>query len=224
MADAKKVEPLALMASKAIARLHRSAAAKAVGVVLLDHLNWKSGQCDPSLQRLAMLTGYTRSNVQSGLKQLSEEKIIKVVVHGGRSGRNAYRFNWALIRAFDAEFQAALKTGRAPPRKQGVGGPENRAQTRSSNPMKEPGEVGVCARGQRPASRPDGQAEGSKPIDQLYLTHSIKGGQGASRKDAAEASRHRRRALEIAAMPKHLRAAAWEADIAAADATRRGAA
>ena len=76
------------MACKVIMRARLSASAKAVGAVLLDHVNWRDFRCDPGIERLVLLTGYSRSNVQAGLQQLQDGGIIAIHVHGSRSGRN----------------------------------------------------------------------------------------------------------------------------------------
>ena len=132
------MEPLRLMACKVIMRAHVSSAAKAAAAVLIDHVNWTDYRCDPSLARIARLSGYARSNVQAGIDQLENERLVVVRVHGGLMGRNQHDFNWTEIRRRDAEMQTALHSRRRVPHGQGVSDPGLGAQTRSYNPVSEP--------------------------------------------------------------------------------------
>lgn len=135
---AAKPEPLGLMACKVVMRARVSSAAKAAGAVLLDHVNWTDFRCDPGIERIVKMAGYSRSNVQAGLQQLADDGIVTIRVHGSRMGRNSYDFCWDEIRRRDAAMQEALKSGSPPTRKQGGGDPESEAQTRVPNPKIEP--------------------------------------------------------------------------------------
>lgn len=103
-------EPLGLKACKAIMRARVSGAAKCVGAVLIDHVNWRDPnfRCDPGIDRLVKLTGFSRSNVQTGIQQLVGTGLLFIHVQAGRSGRNRYEFSWDEIRRRDAEMQEAL--------------------------------------------------------------------------------------------------------------------
>jgi hypothetical protein len=132
-----KTEPLGLIACKVIMRSKLSSSAKAVGAVLLDHVNWKSLRCDPGEERIAELTGYARSSVQSAIAQLRKEGFLVVDLHGGQFGKNQYTFAWDVIRDKDRQ-HAARHRGRGSPEEPGLPRPESRAQTRSGNPIIEP--------------------------------------------------------------------------------------
>ena len=140
-----KDKPFKLIACKVIMRADVPSAAKATASILIDRLNSKTLRCDPSIGGLASLSGYSRSNVQAGLKKLVEEGLLIIHRHGGLSGRNSYEFCWDKIFRLDEEFQKALFPGRDPTRNQGVAVPDIGAQTLSNNPNKEPERVGALS-------------------------------------------------------------------------------
>jgi hypothetical protein len=143
--------PLGYIASKVIARARYSSAAKAAAIGLLDHVNWKTSRCDPSINRLVELLPFARSNIQSGLKAVEADGILIIHRHGGRSGRSSYEFNWDEIQRRDAEFQKALHSGRGTTRNQGAECSDIGAQTLSKNPNIEPGLLRAAA---EPLSEP----------------------------------------------------------------------
>jgi hypothetical protein len=140
-----KDKPFKLIACKVIMRADASSASKATASILIDRLNSKTLRCDPSIGGLATLSGYSRSNVQAGLKQLVKEGLLIIHRHGGLSGRNSYEFCWDKIFRLDEEFQKALFPGRDPTRNQGAAIPDIRAQTLSNNPNKKPERVGALS-------------------------------------------------------------------------------
>lgn len=147
-----KPEPLGLMACKVILWSHLSSSTKTVGGILIDHVNWKAGQdyrCDPGIDRLVELSGFARSTVQEGLRQLQAAGLIIIHVHGGRLQKNFYEFRWDVIRARDAETLEALKSGCHPPWITDGTSPESRAQTRVRNTKAEPERHAVKAIGQQ---------------------------------------------------------------------------
>lgn len=82
---------------EALAGLDRSGlrpAARAVGRRLVEpYLNLGSGRCDPSLDRLAGDTGFTRRSVFRALRELERAGLIAIAVHRGRNYSNAYAVN-----------------------------------------------------------------------------------------------------------------------------------
>ena len=210
--SAEKVEPLALMACKAVMRARVSAAAKAAFAVLIDHHNWRSGRCDPGLSRIAKLSGYSRDAVQTGIKQLAETGFIQVMTHGGGSDRNQYIFDWQHIRSLDSDAKVAMGWGVNNPRGRGEnahgGGGENAPQTRLIQPEEEPVSLSHCSDGERFQCR-EGQAKGSKPDWQYHMPYVVPGGKGTDRSDAAGNAAERRRVAAIQKLPKDQQAAAW---------------
>jgi hypothetical protein len=186
-----KTEPLKVIGCKVIMRARVSSGAKAVGAVLLDHVNWHDFRCDPGIERLADLTGYSRSNVQAGIDQLESDGLIVVHVRGGRSGRNSYEFCWDEIRRRDAAMQDALFSGARRTRDQGEARPEIRAQTRVLNPK---GEPGFASDRQTPPSKSNGskgQARKEKERPWRGALRSLSPG------DAAEAAALRRWSADL---------------------------
>jgi hypothetical protein len=140
-----KKKPLGFITCKLIMRGRYPSAAKAAIGVLLDHVSWRTFRCDPSLSRVAWLSGYSLSNVQAGIKAVADDGILIVHRHGGRHGNNAYEFCWQEILRRDEEFQNTLHSGRGPTRKQGATVPDIREQTLFNNPNKEPERVGALS-------------------------------------------------------------------------------
>lgn len=92
-----------------------STAAKRVGSAILDHYNYKTSQCDPSVVRLATLLGVHRTTVLTATEQLcSEEGLFKRVSHGGKSHRTLYIPRWDKMQAIVADWNNRMKTGTAP--------------------------------------------------------------------------------------------------------------
>lgn len=75
-----------------------SPGAKAVADRLIDHFNWTTGQCNPSISRLEEGTGCSRRTVYKALRRLEEAGYIRRFRHGGQGFTNAYAINWALLR------------------------------------------------------------------------------------------------------------------------------
>ena len=90
--------------------------ARMVGGAILYHYNWKTGQCDPSLDRLAGMTGLDRKTVTNAIRELtcSAVKLFVRVRHGGKGRRTAYFPNFEALRDFVADLNERMKTGAAP--------------------------------------------------------------------------------------------------------------
>ena len=205
-----KTEPLKVIACKAIMRARLSGAANAVGAILLDHVNWGDFRCDPGIERLVGLTGYSRSNVQSGIDQLVAEGLLLVHVRGGRMGRNSYEFCWDAIRRRDDAMQVALFSGARRTRDQGEPRPEIRAQTRVLNPKSEPGGADdrLPPLSESDVSKGQARREKEKPWRGAL--------QSASPREAAEAAALRRWNADLLARFKNDRSV-YEAIVAAID-------
>jgi hypothetical protein len=84
-----------LIASKTIA-LHPtlSAAAKSVGVGLIEHYNRQSGRCFPAIERLASLLDMNRTTVIRSIATLCKLGMFAKVRVRGRSSAIQYQPNW----------------------------------------------------------------------------------------------------------------------------------
>lgn len=204
-----------------------SPSARRVGAAIIEHYNKKTGQCDPSIERLARMLGIDRATVMRATGELCEaDGLFERVTHGGRSHRTAYLPRWDRLNAIVDDWDLRMKDGSSP-RKVAelrrsrlqdcdVEGRKNATQTDRRNRQKEPTvQVEGSEHGgdnpHRPASqdRRNGLRKKIEPQPQRFLVHAITGGKGPSRQDAAEAARWRKVSAEIERLPKHEREAAW---------------
>lgn len=115
MAPAKHERADVSIALKALSiSTHLSSAAKSVGAALLDHVNRKTGQCDPSTVRLATLLGFTEKTVRRATESLCEIGMFDKRSHGGRSGRASYTPKWDVFRAAVEDWHNRMLTGAGP--------------------------------------------------------------------------------------------------------------
>jgi len=93
-----------------------SANTRRVAGALIDHFNKKTGQCDPSIGRLAKLLGINRASVLRATEKLCEPEIglFEKISHGGKSNRTKYLPRWEVFRGIVANWDARMKTGEAP--------------------------------------------------------------------------------------------------------------
>jgi hypothetical protein len=99
------------LAFKAIGLDERlSGADKRVAVAILDSFNRKTGQCDPSLDRIAHLVGVSRRSVIRSVKRLEAARYLRKCRHGGKSHRNSYEPNWPRFREVEVGWSARKKT------------------------------------------------------------------------------------------------------------------
>lgn len=89
-------------------------ATKRVAGAIIDHFNKRTGQCDPSIERLATLLGIDRATVIRATEKLHELGFIEKASHGGKAHRAAYLPNWDRFRAIVEDWDARMKTGDAP--------------------------------------------------------------------------------------------------------------
>src|SRR4029079_7038812 len=95
------VQPLdILMALKAIG-LSQSLknSDRQIASALLDHFNRRTGQCDPSLGRLAGLGGVSTRTVMRSLARIEAAGLFRRIRHGGHLNRNSYEPDWARFSA-----------------------------------------------------------------------------------------------------------------------------
>lgn len=88
-----------------------SEATRRVAGAIIDHFNKKTGQCDPSIARIADLLAMSRESVLRATRQLHEDGWIERVAHGGNSHRTAYLPNWEKFNALVATWDDRMKGG-----------------------------------------------------------------------------------------------------------------
>lgn len=196
-------------------------ATKRVAAAIIDHFNKRTGQCDPSIERLATLLGIDRATVIRATEKLHELDFIEKISHGGKAHRAAYLPNWARFRSIVEDWDARMKTGDAPgtpapnvarlrrSRSQGcdVKGRTAATQTLRSNPSKEPIEG---KRAEKPPEKPQAHSppkaqrglwKGNKPGAQRSMLLPISGGRSpTSHADAAKAAAERRWYADVHAL------------------------
>jgi hypothetical protein len=91
-----------------------SDATKRVAGAIIDHFNKRTGQCDPSIERLARLLGMDEKTVRRATTILDEKQIVGKSSHGGKAHRASYLPNWEFFRAVVADWDARMKKGDAP--------------------------------------------------------------------------------------------------------------
>lgn len=202
-------------------------ATKRVAAAVIDHFNKRSGQCDPSIERLATLLGIDRATVIRATEKLHELGFIEKVSHGGKAHRAAYLPNWGRFRAIVEDWDARMKTGERPvrgvhmdtadsskvasvrrSRSQGcdVKGRTAATQTHRSNPSKEPVEE---ERAEKLLEKPqahssprakNGLRKRNRPGAQRSMLLPISGGGSPSHADAARAAAERRWYAQVHAL------------------------
>lgn len=85
--------------------------ARRVGAAIIDHFNRRTGQCDPSIDRLAKLLNMHRTTVMRATEQLHAAGLIECVKHGSRTHRNAYLPVWDKFNSIVAEWNAKMRGG-----------------------------------------------------------------------------------------------------------------
>jgi len=74
-------------------------ATRAVGAVLIERFNLRSGRCDPGIGDIASKTGLSDRSVRRALADLDARGLIVRIVHGGMRHANAYRPDWEKLAA-----------------------------------------------------------------------------------------------------------------------------
>lgn len=127
-----------------------SANARRVAGAIIDHFNRKTGQCDPSVERLAKLLGIDRATVLRATAELCGSKfgLFQKSSHGGKFNTASYVPCWALFRTIVSDWEAVMKGDQhvenvaktQPRRSQGcdVSGRKTATQTNSINQSNKP--------------------------------------------------------------------------------------
>ena len=188
-----------------------SKSARRVAGGLIGHYNRKTGQCDPSVDRLATMLGMNRATVLRATDELHETGLFLKDSHGGKSHRASYRPQWDRFEEIVADWQRRMRTG-APPGKVAklrrsrsqdcdVNGRSSATQTLLRNPLKETMEQ-VEGRASNAAVVPPGNAAGHRKQDieghrQRYLLPPINGSRSPTRSQAVKAAAYRRWSLNL---------------------------
>ena len=194
-----------------------SANTRRVAGALIDHFNRKTGQCDPSIGRLARMLDIDPATVKRATAELcsAERGLFEKVSHGGLSHRASYLPNWARFREFVTNWEARMKTGEGPAkgaklrcsRAQNcdVKGRKTAPQTNLINQSNKP----ICTlstesqyakpRVLNPAEPMNGLLKGNKPPGAPTLLLPINGGKSVSKGNAAWCSAERRLDRDIRA-------------------------
>jgi DNA-binding transcriptional regulator YhcF (GntR family) len=86
---------------------------KRVAGAIVDHFNRKTGQCDPSLNRIAELIGMSPRTVIRAANRLHKLGFIRRVRHGGHFHRNSYEPVWLRFLQAEADWNARRNSRRS---------------------------------------------------------------------------------------------------------------
>ena len=93
-----------------------SANAQRVAGAIIDHFNKVTGQCNPSIERLAALLEIDRATVLRATAELCCDHfaLFDKVSHGGKSHCASYSPRWERFQEIVADWDARMKSGAAP--------------------------------------------------------------------------------------------------------------
>lgn len=88
-----------------------SANARRVAGAIIDHFNRKTGQCDPSVERLAKLLGIDRATVLRATAELCSGKfsLFQKTSHGGKFNTASYVPCWEIFRSIVTRWDDAMR-------------------------------------------------------------------------------------------------------------------
>jgi len=183
-----------------------------VAGALLAHFNVKTGQCDPSVNRLGTMLGIARSKVLKATAAIcggaSDGKhLFDKRSHGGKSHRASYAPKWDRLAAIVADWESRMAGGDDGPEKGDVDGPQkgdvDGPQKGDTNSLKELFEGTLGARkGETSVSVTDrckglGRNGAKLPKQQHSMIFAIPGGKSPSRADVADEQAKRRICQQI---------------------------
>jgi hypothetical protein len=82
-----------------------------VATALIEHFNRKTGQCDPSLERLARLLGISARTVIRSTARLVAAGLFRKFRHGGHLNRNSYEPIWTAFQTIEAAWTNRFNEG-----------------------------------------------------------------------------------------------------------------
>ncbi len=204
-----------------------SANARRVAGAIIDHFNRRTGQCDPSVDRLATLLGVNRATVLRATAELCGTDndggpFFLRKSHGGKFHRASYSPNWSKFRSIVKAWEAKME-GRQSPRddvsnvaevrpctsqKCDLNGRKTATQTNRRNQSKKP-TVQVDGSADVPPDVPpedksQGLWRGRKPQEQRHFLLPFAGGKQPSHSQAAKAGAERRWYNELQQMDARL--------------------
>jgi predicted transcriptional regulator len=154
-----------------------SAADMRVGGAILDHFNKRTGQCDPSIARLAALLGIDEKTVRRATNELCAQGLFQKSSHGGKSFRAEYRPQWSKFREIIGDWDRRMRCIDDPER-----GDENRAEMPADPGRKCPVTPGENVRQthvsnpcNKPISLPDTSKLGSEQAETLHPEQPLHG-------------------------------------------------
>lgn len=83
---------------------------KCVAAAIVDSFNRRTGQCDPSFDRIAHLVGKSRRTVIRAVERLVQKRFVVKVRHGGHFHRNSYQPHWLQFRQMEILWKARQAT------------------------------------------------------------------------------------------------------------------
>ncbi len=89
-------------------------AAKLVGAALLEHVNRKTGRCDPSIGTLMRVSGLSERSVYRAIEQLDRLGLILRHSHASFGHRNAYAPQWRRLEGIAGGLDRAVTGERTP--------------------------------------------------------------------------------------------------------------
>ncbi|MGR9233417.1 helix-turn-helix domain-containing protein [Rhizobium leguminosarum] len=89
-----------------------SASERRVAGAIIDHFNRKTGQCDPSIERLSSLLEVDEKSVRRATSRLCERGLFKKASHGGKSHRASYLPCWAEFRQIVGNWELSMRSRR----------------------------------------------------------------------------------------------------------------
>lgn len=109
-----KLEPLDILIAHKTINLSSdlSGAEKRVAGAIIDHFNRKSGQCDPSIERIAKLLNLSQRTVIRATNRLAQIGLVVKYRHQGHFNRNSYVPNWFFLRQLDANWSRSFTSAK----------------------------------------------------------------------------------------------------------------
>jgi hypothetical protein len=83
---------------------------KQVATAILDTFNRRTGQCDPSFDRIAHLLQLSRRTVIRSVHAVERSRLLSKVRRGGNHHRNRYQPNWPLVRELEKRWTTHKST------------------------------------------------------------------------------------------------------------------
>jgi Helix-turn-helix domain len=188
-----------------------SANARRVAGAIIDHFNKQTGQCNPSVERLATLLEIDRATVLRATAELCGEQfaLFDKASHGGKSHCASYSPRWDRFQEIVADWDARMKSGAPPSNVANLRPSQSQncdvkrrktaTQTLLKNQSNEPVEIQAAENsGRKPqaigtAERQKGVwKKGSEPPRQRHMLLPIAGGNPATHSQAARAAADKR--------------------------------